>query len=388
VLFLDEINALSGASLISVLQQIRDGFPERPRQFPASVVLCGQRDVRDYKAASGGDPSRLATASPFNIKVASLRVEDFTREQVAELYGQHTAETGQAFTAEATDHAYQYTNGQPWLVNALAREIIREMRIAPPVPVTAAHVDEAKERLILARATHLDFLVARLHEPQVRRVIEPLIAGTVPTDDATYDEDVSYARDLGLVAPSRPIAVANPIYREVIARVLSARTSDAITVQPRSFLLPDGQLDFRKVLAEFAAFWRAHGEVLTSEVAYHEAAPQLVLMAWLQRIVNGGGYVEREYGVGKGRIDLLVRKPDGDGQTQREAVELKVWRPGTHDPLPDGLTQLDTYLSQLGMDTGTLIIFDRRNEAAPIPERTQFAAEQSPAGRTITLLRA
>jgi hypothetical protein len=231
-------------------------------------------------------------------------------------------------------------------------------------------------------------LVARLHEPRVRRVIEPLLVGTLPTDDATYHEDVSYVRDLGLIATGRPIAVANPIYREVIARVLCARTSDAITVAPSSFLLPDGRLDFGKVLAEFTVFWRAHGDVLTSEVAYHEAAPQLVLMAWLQRIVNGGGYVEREYGVGRGWIDLLIRKPYGDGQTQLEAVEMKVWRPRPPDPLPDGLAQLDSYLAQLGLDHGTLAIFDRRRQAPPIHECGQLTEEHSPAGRTITLLRA
>jgi hypothetical protein len=117
-------------------------------------------------------------------------------------------------------------------------------------------------------------------------------------------------------------------------------------------------------IAEFAAFWRAHEDILTSEVSYHEVAPQLVLMAWLQRIVNGGGQVERE------------------------AIELKVWRAGARDPLPDGLTQLDTYLGQVGLDTGTLVIFDRRPEALPFSERGQFTTEHSPAGRIITLLRA
>jgi hypothetical protein len=388
VLFLDEIDALAGPSLISVLQQLRDGFPGRPRQFPASVVLCGLRDVRDYKAASGGDPARLRSASPFNIKVASLRIDDFTCDQVGALYSQHTAETGQEFLPEAVDRAFGYTQGQPWLVNALAREIIEEMRIEPPAAITADQVDEAKERLILARATHLDSLVAKLAEPRVQRIIEPLIAGTLASDDATYNEDVSYVRDLGLIAPSRPIAVANSIYREVIARVLGDRTADAITAKPQSFLLPDGRLDFQKVLAGFADFWRENGEILTSEVSYHEAAPQLVLMAYLQRIVNGGGYIDREYGVGRGRIDLLIRKPFGDGQVQREAVEMKVWRPGTRDPLDDGLDQLDGYLDRLGLDTGTLVIFDRRHDAAAIPDRTRFVTERSPSGRTITLLRA
>jgi hypothetical protein len=161
---------------------------------------------------------------------------------------------------------------------------------------------------------------------------------------------VSHVRDLGLVGQGRPIAIANPIYREVIVRVLAERASDAITVEPRSFLLPDGRLDFGKLPAEFAAFWQENGEILTQGGNYHEVAPQLVFMAFLHRVVNGGGYVDREYGIGRGRVDLLVRKPytDADGKptVQREAIELKVRRQGQGNPLKDGLAQLDEYLTR------------------------------------------
>jgi hypothetical protein len=274
VLFFDEIDALRGQSLISVLRQLRDGFRSRPGGFPASVVLCGLRDVRDYKAASGGDPNRLGTSSPFNVAVESLRIGDFTPDQVAELYGQHTADTGQKFTPDALDRAFGYSQGQPWLVNALAREVIVKMGVKPPEPVTARHMEEAKERLILARATHLDYLAARLAEPRVREVIEPLIAGgLLPTRDTVYDDDVAYVRDLGLIAAGRPIRVANPIYKEVIVRVLGAGIQENITVEPRDLLLPDGRLDFRKLLDQFAAFWRANGEILTTGGNYHEVAP-------------------------------------------------------------------------------------------------------------------
>lgn len=391
-LFFDEIDALRDESLISVLRQLRDGFRSRPHAFPSSVVLCGLRSVRDYKAASGGDPGRLGTASPFNISVASLRIGDFTAGQVAELYGQHTAETGQEFTPGAVERAFDCTQGQPWLVNALAREIIREMKAPPREPITAEHVDEAKDRLILARATHLDYLVTRLHEPRVSRVIEPLIAGDLVASDPTYNDDVSYVRDLGLIGQGQPIAVANPIYREVIVRVLGERAADAVTASPPSFLLPDGQLDFPKVLREFAAFWREHGEILARGDAYHEVAPQLVFMAFLQRIVNGGGFIDREYGVGRGRIDILVRKPymDGDGKpaVQREAIELKVRRVKQGDPLDDGLRQLDEYLVRLGLDSGTLVIFDRRPRALRGRPHTEIANTRSPGGRPVTLLRA
>jgi hypothetical protein len=161
VLFFDEIDALAGTSLISVLRQLRDGYTARPAPFPASVVLCGVRNVRDYKAASGGNAEALGTSSPFNIAVESLRIADFTRDQVAELYGQHTAETGQEFTPEATARAFDYSQGQPWLVNSIAREITREMRVEPPEPITVSHVDQAKERLILARPARVGHMALK-----------------------------------------------------------------------------------------------------------------------------------------------------------------------------------------------------------------------------------
>jgi hypothetical protein len=171
-------------------------------------------------------------------------------------------------------------------------------------------------------------------------------------------------------------------------RVLGAGFEDLITAEPARFLLPDGRLDFRLLIEKFAAFWIADGETLAETKYYSEAAAQLVFTAFLQRVVNGGGFVDREYGIGRGRIDLLVRKPYGGGCLQREAVELKVWQPRQADPLAKGLAQLDGYLHRLGLDTGTLIVFDRRPDAVPVTERTAITQVGSPAGRTITLLRA
>jgi hypothetical protein len=388
VLIFDEIDALHGQALNSVLRQLRDGFSYKAQAFPDSVVLCGMRDLRDYRIASGANSSSLRTASPFNVAVDSLRIGDFTADEVTALYGQHTAETGQEFMPEAAARAFEYTQGQPWLVNALAREVIEKMRVQPPEPITAAHVDTAKERLILAQATHLDSLASKLYEPRVRRFIEPLIAGTAIEADPAYSEDLRYARDLGLIASDPPVRVANPIYQEVIARVLAASTQDQVTVSPGRFVLPDGRLDFPLLLEEFAAFWIENGEFMTRSGVYHEAAAQLVFMGFLQRIVNGGGFVDREYAIGSGRVDMLVRKPYGNRQVQREGIELKAWAPGKRDPLPTGLRQLDGYLDRFRLKTGTLIIFDRRPEAAPITERTTFSKVTSPVGRTITLLRA
>ncbi|MBO0803126.1 MAG: ATP-binding protein [Nocardiopsaceae bacterium] len=387
VLLLDEIDSMRGPVLRSVLRQLRDGHQYRANAFPASVVLCGMRDVRDYKAASGGNPDRLSGPSPFNVAVDSIRIGDFTPDEVAVLYAQHTAETGQEFTPEAVERAFGYSQGQPWLVNAIAREIVDPEKMAIGVPVTAGHVDTAKERLIGERAFHLDSLADKLREPRVKRFIEPLLAGTGIGRDDAYNDDLQYVRDLGLIARDAPIRVANPVYREVIVRSLTEGVQEQVTLSPQGFLLPDGRIDFRMLLEEFADWWVANGEFMTRTEVYHEAAAQLIFMGFLQRIVNGGGFVDREYGVGSGRTDILVRKPYGDRQVQREAIELKAWSKGK-EPLGQGLRQLDRYLDQLRLDTGTLIIFDRREDAPDIAERTAFSKETSPAGREITLLRA
>ena len=160
VLFVDEIDALRGPALISVLRQLRSGYPRRPGAFPWSLALIGLRDVRDYKVASGGSDSlqTLHSSSPFNIKVESLTLRSFTAEEVALLYAQHTADTGQLFTPEALARAFHLTQGQPWLVNALARQVVEVVVPDPAVAVTARHVDEAREILIQRQDTHLDSL--------------------------------------------------------------------------------------------------------------------------------------------------------------------------------------------------------------------------------------
>ncbi|MFC5824005.1 AAA family ATPase, partial [Nonomuraea insulae] len=256
VLFLDEIDALQGNSMVSILSQLRDGHNARPggRPFPTSVALCGLRDLRDYKVASGGDPGRTNPASPFNIIAKSLRLGDFTTDEIAELYDQHTQATGQEFTKDAVDRVFELTQGQPWLVNALANEVVVDMKVSGTI--NTAQVDEAKERLIRARATHLDALVARLREPRVERVIEPILAGMWPDMDTSFDDDVSYVHDLGLIRGIRDLEIANPVYREVLLRVLGARTERFVKADPHSFVLPDGRFDLPRLLREFVVFWR------------------------------------------------------------------------------------------------------------------------------------
>lgn len=369
--------------LISVLRQLRAGYSDRPRAFPASLALIGLRDVRDYKVTSG-DREHLGTASPFNIKARSLTLRNFTRDEVAELYGQHTQDTGQIFTGEAVDQAFALTNGQPWLVNALAALVTEELVKDRTEAITPAHVDRAKQILIERQETHLDSLAERLREPRVRAVLEPMLAGGTPSE--LPSDDIRFLIDLGLLrmSDSGGLVVANPIYREIIVKnlIFSSRAS-LPSIQP-TWLRPDGRLDDDgRLLDAFLAFWRRYGEPLLATAPYHEIAPHLVLMAFLDRVANGGGSVEREYAIGRGRMDLCLRLgPDVVG------MELKVWRDGKPDPMEEGLEQIDGYLAGLGLDRGWLMIFDHRKGQPSIPERTSVEQRATPSGRSIAVIRA
>jgi hypothetical protein len=382
IAFLDEIDALRGDVLISVLRQLRDGYRNRPENFPASLALIGLRDVRDYKVASGGS-STLGTASPFNIKVESLTLRNFTRDEVAELYQQHTADAGQVFLPEAVDRAFYWTQGQPWLVNALARQMVETLVPDATQPLTAAHVDAAKELLLRRQDTHLDSLAERLREPRVRRILEPMLAGRALGD--VPEDDLRFVQDLGLVrmASSGGLEVANPLYREVIPRVLANTAFASLPPQSPTWLRVDGRLDMERLMEAFLAFWRQHGQPLLGTAPYHEIAPHLVLMAFLHRVANGGGTLEREYAISTGRMDLCLRHgPD------TLALELKVWRDGEKDPLDEGLAQLDGYLAGLGLDTGWLVLFDRRGGQPPLAERTHATPALTPSGRRVMVVRA
>jgi hypothetical protein len=381
VVFFDEIDAIPGPLLISVLRQLRDGYTSRPAPFPQSVALVGLRDVRDYKVRVRPDSESLGTASPFNIKQESLSLRNFTEQEVAELLDQHTHATGQAFEPEARQAIFDQSQGQPWLVNALAAQLTTRYDALVPdraVSVTRDRVLEAREILIERPDTHLDSLVDKLREDRVRRTIEPILAGSLPVA-STYDDDFSYVRDLGLVAVrGGQRVIANPIYQEIIPRVLTHQVQTAIPDQPAWFVAADGTLDLRKLIDGFIEFWRRHGEVLLRGMPYQEAAPHLTFMAYLQRIANAGGRIDREFAIGTGRADLVVEYGG-----RRDVIELKVLR-GKHT-LPDGLAQVTRYAQRLGRDVGYLVLFDL-NSVTPFEDRGEVE-EREQDGVKIVLVR-
>ncbi len=354
VLLIDEIDALLDDVLISVLRQLRDGYQNRPGHFPHSIILVGLRDVRDYKEKIRSEVESWGTGSPFNIKSDSLLLKNFTQEEVHTLLEQHTQETGQTFPEEVKDEIYRLTGGQPWLTNALARQMVYKiLEKNYKKNITMELLVQAKQQLILRRDTHLDSLVDRLKEERVKRIVQAIING----DNLTFDvmeDDIVYVRDLGIVGLKDPLKFANPIYGEIIPRVMAVTIQSSIPeeIQQPWFADKNNHLDMKKVLTAFQEFYSENAESWLDRFAFKESAHHLLLMAFLQRLVNAGGEIVREMAVGNGRIDLLVKF-----RGQRTAMELKINR--GPKSIEKAKKQLDRYLDRLGLDRGYLVLFDR-----------------------------
>ena len=393
VLLIDEIDTLVGDTLISVLRQLRAGYDMRPAAFPQSVILCGVRDVRDYRIHSESAGEIITGGSAFNIKAESLRLGDFDQADARTLLGQHTAQTGQAFTEAALAAVWDQSQGQPWLVNALAYEACFRNKAGRDRSraIDEEAVMDAREALVLGRQTHLDQLAKKLDEERVRRVIEPVLSGDAGSADRASPDDVEYVRDLGLLALDGTARIANPVYREVIPRELMYAREAEIAHETEWYVKPDGDLDMDGLLKGFQGFFREHSEHWIERFQYKEAGPQLLLQAFLQRIVNGGGRIEREYALGRRRTDLLIvwspvrpgDAADPGTPARRHVVECKILLGSLKATVREGVAQTLDYMDRCRAESGHLVVFDRA-ESKPWEEKL-YRRGESLDGRAVTV---
>jgi hypothetical protein len=376
ILLLDEVDALEGDAMISFLRQLRGGFMDRGvGRFPVSIALVGMRDLKDYITAAkdGVLPSPL---SPFNIKTDSVLLANFSQEEVSTLFAQRTEETGQQITDEALEYVWEQSQGQPWIINSLfQRATMRILKRDDYSTVTRKHIEQAREQMILARETHLYSLAVRLREPAIRAMMETLFSGSFNPELADSDA-FRICMDMGLVRLEKGVpSIANPIYREVLARQATFGAQTMIPEPEWQWEKPDGSLDMDALLREFQIFWRENSEMWEEKMSYTEAFPHLLLMAFLQRVLNGGGHIEREYAAGRGRMDLFV-----EYNAFKYIIEIKlVYEKQSPDTIKiKGLEQTAKYRSAKAPDCPAyLVIFDRRMEtkAKPWEERLSWTAE-------------
>ncbi|GHT38153.1 hypothetical protein FACS189427_12070 [Planctomycetales bacterium] len=366
VVLFDEVDVLEGETMLSFLRQLRSGFADRGvGKFPVSIALVGMHDLKDWLISiKGGKP--VNPGSPFNIKERSVTISNFVKEDIGYLFAQRTEETGQQIEPAALDYVWEQSKGQPWIVNNLFKRATMEILAEDDYQtVTLAHIQQAREQMILDRETHLESLAFRMKDERIRKVMETLLSGNLDPN-LGESEGIELCQDLGLaIIEHGTPKVANPIYREILARQMSYGSQLAIPEPAFRWQNPDGTLDMDSLLKEFQKFWRKHSEVWESKSDYTEAFPHLLLMAFLQRITNGEGRIDREYAAGRGRLDLFI-----EYAKQSYIIEVKL----VHDydsvksVQEEGIEQILSYRDKFDKSIPCyLVIFDRRSEDKKLP---------------------
>ena len=184
-------------------------------------------DLRGYQIKTKQQEVLEVLYNPFNIKAESLILSDFSLEDIKNLYRQHTQETGQVFTDEAIAYAFTQTQGQPWLVNALAYLACFQDVQGESIPITREVLEKARESLIKRCDTNIEDLLDKLNDPRVIDIMDILFCKGRPCFSR---KDLQYVQNLGLIA-KQGLSIANPIYQEIIPRLLEIKKNDCYIIR-------------------------------------------------------------------------------------------------------------------------------------------------------------
>lgn len=357
VLFFDGIDSMEGGLLISLLRQVKSGYDKRPGLFPQSIIFCGIEDLQYKKLKETGD-GIVTGGSIFNIEGKSLRLNNFNKEEVTSLLLQYAKDTGIKIGEAVFNRLWELTRGLPWIVNAIAYEICFEMipRKKDIKEIRLKDLEEAAENLIQRREIHLKNLIDKLNEERVKKIICPMLTGADFPDDAT-EEDLRYVYYLGLVdLRGGDVEIANEIYREVIPRALIYPTQLLIRYNLSWYLEDDGSLDMTKILRLFQLFYKKHFEQWVKRFSYREAGASLLLQAFLQRIIDGGGRIERIYGIGREYTTLIIQWPYAD-KTQGAVIDSWYLKDSFDDLVKTGMEKILDVCKRVSITCGHLIVF-------------------------------
>jgi hypothetical protein len=356
VILFGEVEGLSVDTRMFFLAQLRDGYNCRSMtSFVHSIALVGIRDIRHYKVKARPDDG---TRVPFNIVAGVFTLQNFTREEVVQLYQQHTDATGQVFEDDAVQLIWEQTQGQPWLVNAIANEIICGILQSDYTKsITSGMVGEAIKTVIQSRDSHIRYIQDIIEEESVRSVIEQIITGG-DTFNITTDAR-ECVLDLGLIRKVPQFEPANPIYAEVIVRTLifnlQYKFQHIESPYKIARYMKDERIDMDYLMRDFQELWREDGAIREEEFGNTESAPFLIIMAFLQCVFSGGQII-RNMKTNTGCLDLCIIY-----ERQKYPIELKL-RKSPKYLLQESLEQTADYVDTLGCAEGWLAIFDRRQD--------------------------
>lgn len=388
VIFIDDVDGLGERSLTCLLHQLASGFNQRPRPFPQAIALLGLQDIN----AISVDSALETPGSIFHrMRTATLALQSFTLEEVANVYQKHTNATGQLFTLEAVDRAFELTQGQPWLVNAIAQYAIDHTE----APIEPHHIEAAATDLLRHQSLHhtlpLDHLSARLR--QFQPILEFVLADQIVLNPTIQQVQAVVATGLCRFDAAGGLVMANPLYHEVILHQLAMPAIAAIGPLDPLWLNVDGTVNIKQVWDAWVTVWQAHSDALMQTVIYGAIAPYVAVMAFFHRLTAPNGSLKATYGFKKQSMTLTMQMIT-PSQSVDIMVQVMVWTEGQPNPMDRGLAQLEQRMRQTSNSSAdqsaashvSLMIIDQRRDRPSAQERTRLDSVTTSTGLSVLII--
>ena len=356
VLIIDEFDGIPTSALKGFLHAFRYTYvTDTTFQCPHSLGIVGVKSIAqlDYDRS----------VSPFNIH-DDFALPNFTLTQVQELFGQYTAEVGQAFAPEVTEAIHKQTGGQPFLVNRFAQILTEEMDIPKTETLTMTHFSEGYELFLDERNTNIEHLLTNIRkDPRFQTLLMRIVS---------YENSVSFNPDNDIInelatygvitkGADRKCEIVNPIYLHRIVQAFKPlvngleRDYFPENIDEFQYLTSNGHIQMEWLMDNFRDFIALAGfRILQVPETPQEFIGQHLLFAYLDQFVtsiNGAMYMEIP--TGRGRMDLLILHNE-----KKYIVETKIWR--SERLYTEGKQQLAAYLSTEGVTGGYYVVFDHR----------------------------
>ena len=364
VLIIDEFDGIPTSALRGFLHAFRHTYiTQATLQCPHSLGVVGVKSI----AQLNYDRS----VSPFNIH-DDFALSNFTLDQVRELLGQYTDETGQAFVSEVIESIHKQTGGQPFLVNRFAQILTEEMDVPKTETLTMTHFAEAHSRLLDERNTNIEHLLTNIRkDPRFQTILMRIVSYE---DSMPFNPDNDIINELATYGvltkgTDRKCEIANPIYLYRIIQafkpIVNGLERDYFPEDTDGFqyLTSDGYIQMEQLMDNFRDFIiRAGFRILQVPETPQEFIGQHLLFAYLdQFVISINGTMYMEVPTGRGRMDLLILH-----NQRKYVVETKIWR--SERLYTEGKQQLAAYLSTEGITEGYYVVFDHREVPEPRTE--------------------
>lgn len=353
VLVIDEFENVPPVVLDELMHTFRAMYQKREYHKLQSLILVGVSTVAELV---------LTSASPFNI-VDELRIPYFVLAEVQELIAQHTAETGQSFTAEVVQAIYENTAGQPGLVCALAQHLVSVMvpDRSQPVTMTAFY------------ATLQHFLTDRFDKNIVNIVQKArerkdfmlrVLFGERPIPFTVDNVDIAYLFAHGVVDKvGGYVDVPVPLYQKRLITAfrppINGEEGHYVAAYDtfREYVTAEG-LNLPAILAQYRAYVRRRGHQAFDTDHLKEGAWHYSLDGFINFFIERlGGSTFVEVPSGRGRTDILILHKE-----RKYIIETKVFI--DHYYYQQGKEQLANYLTSEGVTEGYYVVFSNKHSAS------------------------